>query len=91
VKGPNEYLPRAKDMESGAVGRKVLEMVDIIPIENIRSRRESNVKHNPAMGAFSRYNLLGRAVELEPRPRYIFTGLQTSVFLAATRPQASQK
>ncbi len=66
-------------------------MVGIILIENIRSRRESDVKHNPALDTFSDYNLLGRAVELEPRARYIFTGLQTSVFLAATRPQASQK
>jgi hypothetical protein len=65
-------------------------MAGIIPIETIRSRRECDVKRNPTLGAFSRYNLLGRAVELEPRPRYIFTGLQSSVFLAATRPQASQ-
>ena len=73
------------------MGRKVLEMVDIIPIENIRFRREFDVKPIPSLGAFSRYNLLGRAAELEPRPHYIFTGLQTSVFFAATRPQASQK
>lgn len=91
MKGQNEYLPRAKDMESGAVGRKVLEMVDLIPVETIRSRREFDVKPTPSLGAFSRYHLLGRAVELEPRSRYIFTGLQTSVFFAATRPQASQK
>ena len=91
MKGPDEYLPRAKDVESGTVGRKVLKMVGIIPIEKTRITRESGTKNNPSSSAFPRYNLLGRAVELEPRPSYIFTGLQTSVFFAATRPQASQK
>jgi hypothetical protein len=66
-------------------------MVGITPIEKTRFRRASGAKNNPALGPFSRYNLLGRAVELKPRSSYIFTGLQTSVFLAATRPQASQK
>ncbi len=66
-------------------------MVGIIPIEKTWFRRKSEAENNPALSAFPRYNLLGRAVELGPRPGYIFTGLQTSVFLAATRPQASQK
>ena len=89
-------FPRAEDTDTwGPRTGRPWRIASIVCVERTAFEGESEVwgqpyiEGDPPLGAFSRYNLRGTIAELKPRPSYILTGLQSSVFFAATRPQAS--